>query len=63
MPEKLRRSAQAYTGRLDIEEEVHYVAVPDDVVLPLYMQLACGPYRSFGLVRDEVFVTDDFGAL
>ena len=46
----------------DIEEEVHDVAVPDDIVLALDAELAGGAACRFGFQFDEVFVFDDLCA-
>ena len=46
----------------DVEEEVHDVAVPDDIVLALDAEFAGGAACRFGFQFDEVFVFDDLCA-
>ena len=47
---------------LDIEEEVHYIAILHDVILTLDPHLAGGAHGRLGLVLDEVVVLDHLGA-
>lgn len=45
---------------LDVEEEMHDVAVLDDIFLAFGGELAGGSYRTFAAKCDEIIVLDDF---
>ena len=58
----MRNTQDLYRIFSDVEEEVHDVAVPDDIVLAFDAELAGGAACRFGFQFDEVFVFDDLCA-
>ena len=46
----------------DIEKEVHYIPVLDDIILAFDAELACSTACSLGLEFHKVIIFDYFGA-
>ena len=47
---------------LDVEEEVHDVAVLNDILLTFDSELSCSPTSRLRFELDEILIFDDFGA-